>query len=84
MNYYPKKPNSHLDGKPKQLFVYKKTHISMEPRNPEKYDYEYVRNETAKIFVAMELKVEKRLTQITKRRNMMDFGQFVKILFIKK
>lgn len=31
----------------------------MEPRNPEKCEYEYVRNGTAKIFLAMELKVEK-------------------------
>jgi hypothetical protein len=54
------------------------------PRNPKKYYYEYVRNGTVKIFISMEFKVGKRLTQITKRRTMMDFAQFVKILSIEK
>jgi len=44
-------------------------HISMEPRNPEKYDYKCVKNETAKIFVAMELKVGKGLTQSQKKNH---------------
>jgi len=69
VDYYPKKFNSRLAGKPKQLITYKKMHISMEPRNSEKYDYKCVRNGTAKIFVAMELKVGKGLTQNQKKNH---------------
>lgn len=46
------------------------------PRNPKKYYYEYVRNGKVNIFISMEFKVGKRLTQIAKRRTMMDFAQF--------
>ena len=52
----------------------------MKPGNPEKYDYEYVRNGTANIFIAVEFKAGKRLTQVTKRRTRVDFAQFVKVL----
>ncbi|RZN14642.1 MAG: IS630 family transposase, partial [Methanosarcinales archaeon] len=52
----------------------------MEPGIPEKYDYEYVRNGTANIFMAVEFKAGKRVTQVTKRRTMVDFAQFVRML----
>ena len=52
----------------------------MKPGSPEKYDYEYVRNGTANIFMAVEFKAGKRVTQVTKRRTMVDFAQFVKML----
>nr|CBH39736.1 hypothetical protein BSM_32150 [uncultured archaeon] len=54
--------------------------IPMKQESPEKYDYEYVRNGTANIFVALEFKAGKRVTQVTERRTMKDFAQFVKIL----
>ena len=54
--------------------------IPMKPGKPEKYDYEYVRNGTADIFVAVEFKAGKRVTQVTKRRTMKDFALFVKML----
>ena len=54
--------------------------IPMKPGSPEKYDYEYVRNGTANIFVAVEFKAGKRVTQVTKRRTMRDFALFVKML----
>jgi hypothetical protein len=52
----------------------------MKPGSPEKYDYEYVRNGTANIFMAVEFKAGKRVTQVTKRRTMKDFALFVKML----
>ncbi|NQE04975.1 hypothetical protein C5S32_03795 [ANME-1 cluster archaeon GoMg1] len=52
----------------------------MKPGSPEKYDYEYIRNGTANIFVAVEFKAGKRVTQVTKRRTMKDFALFVKML----
>nr|CBH39737.1 hypothetical protein BSM_32160 [uncultured archaeon] len=42
----------------------------MKPESPEKYDYEYVRNGTANIFVALEFKAGKLVTQVTERRTM--------------
>jgi hypothetical protein len=61
-----------------------RTPISMMHGSSEKYDYEYVRNGTANIFVAVEFKAGKRVTQVTKRRTMTDFAQFVKILVADK
>lgn len=46
----------------------------------ERYDYEYIRNVTANIFVAVEFKAGKRVTQVTERRTRIDFAEFMKIL----
>jgi hypothetical protein len=83
-DYNPKKPLICLDEKPKQLLRDKRMTISMKPGNSEKYDYEYVRNGTANIFMVVEFKAGKRVTQVTKRRTMKDFAQFVKILVTEK
>ena len=78
--YDPKRPLVNLDEKPKQLLGDKRAPIPMKPGSPEKYDYEYIRNGTANIFVAVEFKAGKRVTQVTKRRTMKDFALFVKML----
>ena len=54
----------------------------MKPGSPEKYDYEYIRNGTANIFLAVEFKAGKRVTQVTERITMTDFAQFMKVLVI--
>ncbi|KKG47832.1 transposase [Methanosarcina mazei] len=79
-DYDPKKPLICLDEKPKQLLRDKRMSIPMKLGSSEKYDYEYVRNGTANIFMAVEFKAGKRVTQVTKRRTMKDFAQFMKIL----
>ena len=78
--YDPLKPLICLDEKPKQLLGDKRKAIPMKPGSPEKYDYEYVRNGTANVFMAVEFKAGKRMTCVTKRRKMVDFAQFVKAL----
>ncbi len=78
--YDPKRPIINLDEKPKQLLGEKRTSIPMKAGSPEKYDYEYVRNGTANIFMALEFKAGKRVTRVTKRRTMKDFALFVKML----
>jgi len=83
-DYDPKRPIVCLDEKPKQLLADKRTSIPMKPGSPEKYDYEYIRNGTANIFVAIELKAGKRVTQVTKRRTRIDFAEFMKILINEK
>ena len=83
-DYDPKKPLICLDEKPKQLLRDKRMSIPMKLGSSEKYDYEYVRNGTANIFMAVEFKAGKRVTQVTKRRTMKDFAQFMKILVTEK
>jgi hypothetical protein len=78
--YDPKRPLVNLDEKPKQLLGEKRLSIPMKPGSPEKYDYEYVRNGTANIFMAVEIKAGKRVTRVTERRTMKDFALFVKML----
>ena len=43
-------------------------------------EYRERMNGTANIFMAVEFKAGKRVTLVTKRRNMVDFAQFVKML----
>lgn len=76
----PKKPLVCFDEKPKQLLENNRTSIPLKPGSPEKYDYEYIRNSTANIFMAVEFKAGKRVTQVTKRRTMADFATFIKML----
>lgn len=67
-----------IDEKPKQIVSDKRKPIPMKPGSPERYDYEYTRNGTANIFLAVEPLVGKRTTKVTKRRTKKDFAVFVK------
>ena len=78
-DYDPKRPIVNLDEKPKQLLGEKRMPIPMKPGTPEKYDYEYIRNGKANIFMAVEFKAGKRVTQVTERRTRKDFALFVKM-----
>jgi len=79
-DYDPEKPLICIDEKPKQLPGDKRKSIPMKPGSPEKYDYEYVRNGTTNIFMAVEFKAGKRMTLVTNRRTKIDFAHFVKAL----
>jgi hypothetical protein len=63
--YDPKKPVVGIDEKPKQLLMEKRKSIPMKPASSERYDYEYIRNGTANIFMAVEFKAGKRTTRVT-------------------
>jgi len=82
--YDPKRPIVCLDEKTKQLIEDKSKPIPMKPGSPEKYDYEYIRNGTTNIFVAVEFKAGKRVTQVTERRTRIDFAHFMKALIIEE
>ena len=82
--YDPKRPVVCLDEKTKQLIEDKRKPIPMKPGSPEKYDYEYIRNGTTNIFVAVEFKAGKRITQVTERRTRIDFAHFMKALIIEE
>jgi len=82
--YDPKRPIVCLDEKTKQLIEDKKKTIPMKPGSLEKYDYEYIRNGTSNIFVAVEFKAGKRVTQVTETRTRIDFAHFMKALIIEE
>ena len=67
-----------IDEKPKQLIGDSRKPIPIQPGKPEKYDYEYVRNGNANIFVCVEPKHGKRITKVTKQRTKKDFAKFMK------
>lgn len=76
--YDPKKPVVAIDEKPKQLIADSRKSVPMTPGNPEKVDYEYVRNGTANIFVAVEPRGGRRKTKVTDHRCKPDFALFMK------
>lgn len=78
--YDPRHPVIGLDEKPKQLLDDKRKPIPMAPGHREKYDYEYVRQGNANIFMAVEFKAGRRTTRVTSRRTKRDFAKFVRHL----
>lgn len=78
--YDPKQPVIGVDEKPKQLVEDSRPPIPMQPGKSEKYDYEYVRNGKANIFMAVEPKHGKRFTKVTWQRTNVDFAYFMKEL----
>lgn len=81
--YNQKRPVIGLDEKPKQLIEDSRKPISMKKGNEQKQDYEYIRKGTANIFMAVEPKGGKRVTQVTDSRTMKDFAYFLRML-VKK
>ena len=75
--YNSLKPVIGIDEKPKQLIEDSRTSIIMQPGKTEKYDYEYIRNGTANIFMAVEPKHGIRNTKVTKQRTNIDFAKFM-------
>ncbi len=76
--YDPKRPLIGMDEKPKPLHGEKRASIPMKPGSPEKYDYEYIRNGKANIFVATEPRAGRRITKVTDRRTKKDFAEYMK------
>ena len=78
--YDPRYPVIGLDEKPKQLLDDSRKPVPMTPSHREKYDYEYVRQGNANIFMAIEFKAGKRTARVTSRRTKRDFAKFIKHL----
>lgn len=81
--YNPKKPVIGLDEKPKQLIEDSRTPIPLKPGKTAKQDYEYIRRGKANIFMAVEPKGGKRVTEVTWQRTKKDFAHYVKMLVEK-
>lgn len=78
--YDPLFPVICIDEKSKQLIGETRRPIPMKPGSVEKYDYEYKRNGTRNIFVAVEPKGGRRSIKVTKTRKKADFARFVRSL----
>lgn len=76
--YDPNRPVVCIDEKSKQLIKDIRQPIPMKPGSVAKHDYEYKRNGTRNIFVAVEPKGGKRTITVTKTRKKKDFANFVR------
>jgi hypothetical protein len=78
--YDPLRPVVGLDERSKQLLREKRKPIPMRPGRPERYDYEYARNGTVNIFLAVDFKAGRRHVEVTDTRTKQDFALYVKKL----
>lgn len=78
--YDPKRPVICVDEKSKQLLQDTRTPIKGKPGKPTRRDYEYKRNGTCNLFVAIEPKGKKRTVRVTRRRTGKDYASFIKYL----
>jgi hypothetical protein len=77
-DYNRKYPVICIDEKSKQLIEEARKPIPLRPGSPAKYDYEYRRNGTRNIFVAVEPKGGRRIITVTNARTKKDFANFVR------
>jgi transposase len=78
--YDPSRPVVCFDEKSKQLVGEIATPIPAAPREPERHDYEYVRNGTANLFMLVEPLRGWRHVEVTARRTKADFARQMKDL----
>jgi len=78
--YDPKSPQVCLDEASKQLVGEVVQPIPAQPGQPERFDYEYVRNGTANLFMISEPLVGWRHVMVTERRTAKDFAEVLRWL----
>jgi hypothetical protein len=78
--YDEKRPSVCLDEASKQLIGEAVQPLPAEPGQPERFDYEYVRNGTANLFLISEPLLGWRALRVTERRTAKDFAEVVRWL----
>jgi len=78
--YDPKRPLVALDEASKQLVGEVVQPLPPEPGQPERFDYEYVRNGTANLFMVSEPLLGWRAVQVTERRTAKDYAEVLRWL----
>jgi DDE superfamily endonuclease len=78
--YDPTRPQVCLDEASKQLVGEAVEPLPPEPGQPERFDYEYVRNGTANLVMVSEPLLGWRAVQVTDRRTAQDFAEVVRWL----
>ena len=76
----PDRPVICLDEASKQLIGETRQPLPPEPGQPERFDYEYVRNGTANLFMVSEPLLGWRAVQVTERRTAVDFAEVLRWL----
>jgi hypothetical protein len=76
----PKRPLVCLDEASKQLVGEVAQPIPAAPGQPERFDYEYVRNGTANLFMTSEPLLGWRAVQVTERRTAKDYAEVLRFL----
>lgn len=82
--YNPEYPVVCFDEKSKQLLEDSRPPIPLSRGHVQKYDYEYRRNGTCNIFVAVEPKAGKHFIKVTDHRARKDFAEFMRWLINEK
>ncbi len=77
-DYKQKYPVVCIDEKSCQLLEEARKPIPLKEGSTAKHDYEYKRNGTGNIFVAIEAKAGKHILSVTERRTKQDFANFIK------
>ena len=80
MPYDPLRPVVCMDETNRQLIGEVATPIPMAPGQPQIYDYEYVRNGVADIFMMFEPLAARRYTVVTETRTKADFANCLRDL----
>ena len=80
--FNPDRPIICMDEKSKQLLADSRPSYAAKPGRIFKQDYEYVRKGSRNIFVAVEPKAGRRITEVTKRRTKQDFARFMEKLIL--
>lgn len=78
--YDPERPVVCVDEKSKELHDTPRGEIAPQPGVPARQDYEYHRNGTANLFMAVEPLRGKRRLRVTDRRTSQDFAEELRIL----
>lgn len=78
--YDPRRPVICLDEASKQLIGETRLPLPAEPGQPERFDYEYVRNGTANLFMVTEPLAGWRYVAVTERRTAVDFARLLQWL----
>lgn len=76
----PLRPMVCVDEVHTQLIGETRVPIAAKAGQVERFDYEYLRNGTANIFIAFEPLSAHRLTKVTERRTRVDFAEWVRDL----
>ena len=76
----PKRPLVCLDEASKQLIGETRLPLPAEPGQPERFDYEYIRNGTANLFMISEPLLGWRTVQVTERRTAKDLAEVLRWL----
>jgi hypothetical protein len=78
--YDPRRPLICLDEVPVQLVGETRVPLPAAPGQPARYDYEYVRNGTANLFMIFEPLLGWRAARVTERRTAKDFAEVLRWL----